>query len=85
MTFDAENKTGYFTKDKEVGRAPFYLILTDEASQVYGIHLSKLPGWLCTSKCVLDGFAMSLLDGPAPIMDSAAALYTYVCVKNCKN
>ena len=92
ITVDSDNKKGYFTKDNEAGSIPFNLIIKDESSQVFEIQLvenkdsksfAKLPIWLCATRCVLNGFAMSLLDGPAPIMDIAAAFYVVACSGDC--
>lgn len=90
MTVDIINKRGYFTKNNEIGSVAFNLIIKDEVSQVYELQLiennenfAKVPRWLCVSQCVLVGFEMSLLDGPAPLMDLAAAFYVTACVQDC--
>ncbi|WP_143154012.1 hypothetical protein [Cruoricaptor ignavus] len=43
----------------------------------------RTPRWLCGASCVGQGFLISLWDGPAPLMDIAAAAYTYACARDC--
>lgn len=92
ITVDLVNKKAIFTKENEIGSITYLLV--ERESNLFGLKLAEInqnnnlrsagwEEWVCAAGCVAEGFAMSLLDGPAPIMDAAAALYVYVCTAEC--
>lgn len=93
ITVDIANKKAVFTKENENGSIEYLLI--EKGNNLFGLifansnqknHLRTTgwQEWVCAAGCVATGFSMSLLDGPAPIMDAAAALYVYTCTIDCQ-
>jgi hypothetical protein len=83
-----------FTKEGEEGVLTYNLVKKDN---IYVMELvnknsyvqknenlnKEVPKWICGAACVSVGFAWSLLDGPAPLMDLAAIMYTIQCSQDC--
>ena len=92
ITVDLVNKKAIFTKENENGSVEYLLV--ERESNLFGLKLANInqntqlrsagwEEWVCAAGCVATGLGMSLLDGPAPIMDAAAALYVYTCTVDC--
>lgn len=90
VKLDLNSMTAEFLNEKEEGYIKFDLVkgkdgvLTLIQTDMYYPETNKkVPRWLCAAGCVATGFGISLWDGPAPLMDIAAAAYTYSCAKSC--
>lgn len=90
---DLNSNKAIFTHESEEGSLEFNLIKSDNDilyldlyNEVVPTSLTskKIPKWLCGAKCVGEGFLISLWDGPAPLMDIAAASYTLACSLDCR-
>lgn len=88
VSIDLDSMKATFTNENESGAIEFDLIENENGTLSLSGYTAKsssarMPGWLCGASCVAQGFAISLWDGPAPLMDIAAAAYTYACASDC--
>ena len=93
MLFRSGNKKVVLTKENEIGSITYLLV--ERESNLFGLKFVNInqnsqlrsagwAEWVCAAGCVATGFGMAMLDGPAPIMDAAAALYVYTCSVDCE-
>lgn len=89
VSVDLDSMKATFTNENEVGAIEFDLIENENGTLSLSGYTAKkslnakTPRWLCGASCVGQGFLISLWDGPAPLMDIAAAAYTYACASEC--
>ncbi len=85
VTFSKEGEDGVLIY-KLIRKGNLYVmeLVNDNSFYQKNTYLNKsVPKWICGAGCVSVGFAWSLLDGPAPLMDLAAIAYTYSCASDC--
>ncbi|WP_392437254.1 hypothetical protein ACF3N7_00005 [Cruoricaptor ignavus] len=89
VSVDLDAMKATFTNENEAGSIEFDLIENENSTLSLSGYTAKnglsdrTPRWLCGASCVGQGFLISLWDGPAPLMDIAAAAYTYACARDC--
>lgn len=89
VSVDLDSMKATFTNQNEAGAIEFDLVANENGTfslsgyTEKGVTTKKIPRWLCGASCVGQGFMISLWDGPAPLMDIAAAAYTYACASDC--
>ncbi|SZD73877.1 Uncharacterised protein [Candidatus Ornithobacterium hominis] len=90
VSVDLDAMKATFTNENEAGSIEFDLIENENSTLSLSGYTAKknglsdrTPRWLCGASCVGQGFLISLWDGPAPLMDIAAAAYTYAYASDC--